>query len=470
MITFVMVFLPKNSKARFILTFASNRCQYIIYKYTQKTTKSAYCQYYAICAIVAVLKKETHTVWDVVVVGGGPAGMLAAGRAGERGKKVLLLEKNTALGKKLLITGGGRCNVTNNKTNTREMLAKYKGNDKFLFSAFSQFDVTDTLEFFNARGMATKEENEGRIFPVSNSAQTVFDVLYKYMQEGKVSIQKSSTVSGITVNKDGGLIVKTKSGNDIYTTSCIVATGGLSRPETGSTGEGFNWLKKLGHRVNDTNVALVPIALTNDWVKKISGLTLPEIKLTTFQNNQKQEAYKGKLLFTHTGISGPTVLNMSKDVGELLKYGEVTISLDMFPSVDAGTLKQRMQSILVEESNKKLKNVLGQFIPSPLVPIIFKLSDIDGETFCHSVSSEDRVKLIKHIKDIQLPVKGLLGKDKAVVSSGGVVLTEVDFKTMQSRLVPNLFLVGDILDIDRPSGGYSLQLCWTTGYVAGNNA
>ncbi|MDQ5954333.1 MAG: hypothetical protein QG583_261 [Patescibacteria group bacterium] len=419
---------------------------------------------------MALLKKETHTVWDVVVVGGGPAGMVAAGRAGERGKKVLLLEKNTVLGKKLLITGGGRCNVTNNKTNTREMLAKYKGNDKFLFSAFSQFDVTDTLEFFNKRGMATKEENEGRIFPVSDSAQTVFDVLYKYMQEGKVTIQKSSTVSGITMDKeDGGLIIKTKSGNDIYTKSCILATGGLSRPETGSTGEGFVWLKKLGHAVKEDTGALVPITLSDVWVKKISGLTLPEIKLTTFQNNQKQESYKGKLLFTHTGISGPTVLNMSKDVGELLKYGEVTISLDMFPSVDTGTLKQRMQSILVEESNKKLKNVLGQFIPSPLVSIVLKLADIDGETSCHSVSSEDRVKLIKNIKDIKLSVKGLLGKDKAIVSSGGVTLTEVDFKTMQSRLVPNLFLIGDVLDIDRPSGGYSLQLCWTTGYVAGSN-
>ncbi len=419
---------------------------------------------------MALLKKETHTVWDVVVVGGGPAGMMTAGRAAERGKKVLLLEKNTALGKKLLITGGGRCNVTNNKTNTREMLAKYKGNDKFLFSAFSQFDVTNTLEFFNKRGMKTKEENEGRIFPVSDSAQTVFDVLYTYMQEGKVTIQKSSVVSGISKNKeDDGFIIKTKSGNDIHAKACVIATGGLSRPETGSTGEGFNWLKKFGHTVKEDTGALVPIALSDEWVKKISGLTLPEIKLTTFQNNQKQENYKGKLLFTHTGISGPTVLNMSKDIGELLKYGEVIISLDMFPSVDAGTLKQRLQSVLVEESNKKLKNVLGLFIPSPLVSIVLKLASIDGETFCHSVSSEDRVTLTKQIKDIKLHVKGLLGKEKAIILSGGVLLTEVDFKTMQSRLVPNLFLIGDVLDIDRPSGGYSLQLCWTTGFVAGNN-
>ncbi len=412
-----------------------------------------------------------HTMWDVVVIGGGPAGMMAAGRASSFGKRVLLLEKNTNLGKKLLITGGGRCNLTNNKTNTREMLANYKGNDKFLFSAFSQFNVNDTLTFFNDRGMETKEENDGRIFPVSNSSQTVFDILYKYMQEGKVEIRKSSIVGGISLEKNGdGIIIKTKSGNDIYTKACIVATGGLSRPDTGSTGEGFAWLKKLGHTINDNDVALVPVALTDTWIKKLSGLTLDEIKLTTFQNEQKQESYKGKLLFTHTGISGPMVLNMSRDIGELLKYGEVSITLDLFPGLDSNTLKQRLQVLLVTESNKKIKNVLKQFIPSPLVPIILEKTEIDGQTFCHSLSSENRVKIIKQMKEIKMSVKGLLGKDKAIVSSGGVLLTEVDFKTMQSRIIPNLYLVGDVLDIDRPSGGYSLQLCWTTGYIAGSNA
>ncbi|MFA6608674.1 MAG: NAD(P)/FAD-dependent oxidoreductase [Candidatus Paceibacterota bacterium] len=409
-------------------------------------------------------------IWDVIVVGGGPAGMMAAGRASSRGKKVLLLEKNPDLGKKLLITGGGRCNVTNNKTNTREMLSKYKGNDQFLFSAFSQFDVSDTLSFFNKRGMPTKEENEGRIFPVSNSSQSVFDVMYSYMKEGGVEIHKSCTVSSISISKeDGGVVIQTKSGNKLYSKSCILATGGTSRPETGSTGEGFTWLKKLGHKIIENNVALVPVALTDIWVKKISGLTLDEVKLTTFLNNQKQETQKGKLLFTHFGISGPTVLNMSKDIGELLKYGDVTIMLDLFPTKDNGALRQALQNILVEESNKKLKNVLGQLIPSALVSVILKLASIDGETFCHSVSSEDRVKLTKQIKEIPLHVKGLLGKEKAIVSSGGVDLTEVDFKTMQSRIVPNVYIVGDVLNVDRPSGGYSLQLCWTTGYVAGDN-
>lgn len=415
---------------------------------------------------------SSQKVWDVIVIGGGASGMMAAGTAAKNGKKVLVLEKNDGLGKKLLITGGGRCNVTNNKTNTRDMLTKYKGNDQFLFSAFSQFNVADTILFFTSRGIELKEENEGRMFPISNSAQTIYDTLYAYMKENSVTIQKSSTVAGITLDKNTGhILIRTKSGNTFESLSCIVATGGTSRPETGSTGEGFIWLKKLGHTITTSDAALVPIALTNTWVKKVSGLTLTDIKLTTFQGPAekmvKQESYKGKLLFTHVGISGPTVLNMSKDVGELLKYGEVNILLDLFPSLDISTLKNRLQSILVEESNKKIKNVLGQLIPSTLVATILELTSIDGQTFCHSVRSEDRVKLVNMIKAIPLYVKGLLGKDKAVVSSGGVALTEVDFKTMQSKIVPNLYLIGDTLNIDRPSGGYSLQLCWTTGHVAG---
>ncbi len=411
------------------------------------------------------------TLWDVVVIGGGASGMMAAGTAGEAGKSVLLLEKNPELGKKLLITGGGRCNVTNNKTDDRAMLAKYKGNDQFLFSTFSQWNVASTLAFFNGRGMETKEENEGRIFPVSNSAQSVFDVLYEYMKAGKVQIHKSTTVAGITKEKDGETFsILTKSGNKIFAKKVIVATGGTSRPETGSTGEGFQWLKKLHHTIVENNAALVPIALTDTWVKKVSGVTLTDIKLTTFQNNKKQEAYKGKLLFTHVGISGPTVLNMSKDVGELLKYGEVVITLDLFPAKDEGKLKTELQNILVEESNRKIKNVLSMLIPSSLVTHILKLAEIDGDTFCHSVRSEERVKLIETIKAIPFHVKELLGKDKAIVSSGGVPLTEVDTKTMESRIVPGLFLTGDVLHIDRPSGGYSLQLCWTTGHVAGKNA
>ncbi|MFH0795761.1 MAG: aminoacetone oxidase family FAD-binding enzyme [Candidatus Omnitrophota bacterium] len=415
--------------------------------------------------------KTDNLLWDVVVIGGGPAGMMAAGRAAELERSVLLLEKNPTPGKKLLITGGRRCNITNNKTEIRTILAKYKENGKFLFSAFSQFGVEDTLNFFNRRGMATKEETEGRVFPVSNKAQSVWDVLTRYMKKGGVQIQTNTSVTGLAVDTATRHIrIQLKNKTGITAKSCIVATGGTARPETGSTGEGFGWLKKFGHTIIDNNFALVPIALKDAWAKKIGGVTLDDIKLTTFQNGEKQEVQKGKLLFTHFGISGPTVLNMSKKIGELMQYGEVIIVLDLFPGLDHGAFKQQIQTLLIAESNKKLKNTLSKLIPSALVSAILELADINSETANHSVSHNDRLKLVTCIKAIPLHVTGLLGADKAVVSSGGVALEEVNFKTMQSRLVPNLYIVGDVLNIDRPSGGYSLQLCWTTGFVAGSNS
>lgn len=417
-------------------------------------------------------------MYDVVVVGGGPAGMMAAGRAAERGRRVLLLEKNPKSGKKLLITGGGRCNVTNNTPDIRTMLAKYKESDKFLFSAFAQFGVTETLTFFNERGMKIKEEAEGRMFPVSNTAQSVWNVLTEYMKKGGVKIRTKAEVKGIMVDKSTKEIMLTLADKSlIRARACIVATGGTSRPETGSTGEGFEWLKSLGHTIIQSDVSLVPIALKDSWTKKLAGVTLKDIKLTTFKNGVKQKIYKGKLLFTHVGVSGPTVLNMSRDVGELMggvegsEYTreEIVIMLDLFPTLDSGALREKLQALLIEQSNKKIKNALSPLIPSALVDSLLSLAKINGETPNHSIRSEERKALLSLLKAVPLHVRGLLGKDKAVVSSGGVSLHEVNFKTMQSRLIPSLYVIGDVLNIDRPSGGYSLQLCWTTGYVAGNS-
>ena len=420
--------------------------------------------------MMANKQSDNVTRWDVVVIGGGPAGMISAGRAAERGRSVLLLEKNATLGKKLLITGGGRCNFTNAAPEIRTLLAKYKGNDKFLFSAFSQFGVEESLSFFHTRGMATKVEAEGRVFPVSNSAQSVLDVLTAYLQQGGVKVQTSAAVSGLAVDAPAGHIrIKLKDRSELQTASCIVATGGISRPETGSTGDGYAWLKKLGHTIIKNDVALVPVALRDAWAKKLGGVTLQNCKITTFLDQQKQEVHKGKLLFTHFGISGPTVLNMSKHIGELLRYGDVRIVLDLFPSQDHAQLRQELQTHLVLESNRKLKNSLGKLIPAALVSPLLELAGIDGETANHSVRSVDRRGIVTLLKAIPLQVIGLMGTDRAVVSSGGVALPEVNFKTMQSRIVSNLYLVGDVLNIDRPSGGYSLQLCWTTGFVAGNS-
>ncbi|MEK7576720.1 MAG: aminoacetone oxidase family FAD-binding enzyme [Patescibacteria group bacterium] len=410
------------------------------------------------------------TVWDVVVIGGGPAGMIAAGRAAERGRRVLLLEKNPTLGKKLLITGGGRCNITNNKLDVREMLAKYKESGKYLFSAFTQFGVKETIEFFNGQGLTLKEEAEGRMFPASNKARSVWDALVLYMRKGGVRIRTNAEVVGITHEKSSGQMLITLADTlEVRAQSCVIACGGISRPLTGSTGDGFRWLKRMGHTIAKNNLALVPIRLKDPWIKKLAGVALSNIKLTTYESGVKQASYKGKLLFTHVGMSGPAVLNMSRDVGELLHGGEVVIMLDVFPAFDIGALREKLKILLIDQSNKKIKNVLSSLIPSALVDPALKMTGINADTPCHSVRSEERKKLVDVLKSIPLHVSGLLGEDKAVVSSGGVMLNQVNFKTMQSRIVPQLFLAGDMLNINRQSGGYSLQICWTTGYIAGSN-
>ncbi len=409
-------------------------------------------------------------MFDVAVIGGGPAGMIAAGRAAELGAKVILIEKNKRLGEKLLITGGGRCNVLNGETDMRKLLSKYGENDKFLFSAFSQFGSREALDFFHSHNMPTIEEAGKRVFPETQKSSSVWNVMIEYMRTHNVLVRSNSPVVKFTRNNGKIEAVVLKNGEEIKANSFILATGGKSRPETGSTGDGFLWLKDLGHTVINPVPALVPVTVKDAWVKSLMGVSVSPVKVTVLQNNIKQEVKKGKILFTHFGLSGPTILNMSLGISELLKFGEVTISLDIFPAHDHSAMNTLLQELFREHSNKKIKNSLGKIIPSALLPVIFLLLNINSDTFCRSITREQRLSLITLLKGIPIKVKGLLGAEKAIITSGGVSLDEVDFKTMRSRIYRNLYLVGDILNIDRPSGGYSLQLCWTTGYVAGSSA
>ena len=415
-------------------------------------------------------------IFDVVIIGGGPAGMIAAGRAAELGARVVLIEKNATLGNKLLMSGGGRCNVLNAEFDTRKFLDRFKGDGKFLFSTFSQFGVKETLDFFHKAGMETKVENERRVFPISDRSQSVLDVLTSYMKKGGVTVMVNAPVADI-ISEDKKISgINLKDGKIIHAKSVIIATGGTSHPETGSTGDAYAWLKKIGHTIVTPTPSLVPISVKDKWVKELSGLTLPDVKVKVVLDGVKQDiaaskfTKKGKILFTHQGLSGPMILNMSKDIGEILRYGEVALSLDILPTYDHAKLNLKLQEIFKKNDKKKFKNSLGELLPVAMAQAVVELSGIDPEIICNAVSREERLKLIGLLKAIPVRVDKLLGADKAIVSSGGVVLDEVDFKTMRSRLFSNLYLVGDILNIDRPSGGFSLQICWTTGYVAGTHA
>ena len=416
------------------------------------------------------MNKPTQSIYDLAVIGGGPSGMMAAGTAASHGLSVILIEKNDSLGKKLLITGGGRCNLTNAEFDNKKFLSKFKDDSKFLFSPFSKFSVKDTLNFFNGCGMKTKVEVGNRVFPMSNSSKSVFDVMVNYLKENKVTILTSSPIISLGTEKDKVTQINLKDKTTIKARSYILATGGKSHKETGSTGDGFKWLEKIGHTIIEQGASLVPIKAYDTWVHSLSGLSLENIKLTTYLDNKKQNKFIGKILFTHFGLSGPMILNMSKEISELLKYGEVEIELDLMPKVDLGTLDKNLQEVLKNNQNKKIKNSLSEIVHPRLAPIILDISKIEKDKPVNILTKSERLLLVRLIKGLKIKIIGLMGEEKAIITSGGLDLKEVDFKSMSSIKYPNLFVVGDILNIDRPSGGYSLQLCWTTGFVAGESA
>ncbi|MFA6158396.1 MAG: aminoacetone oxidase family FAD-binding enzyme [Candidatus Paceibacterota bacterium] len=416
------------------------------------------------------LKKDQY---DVIVIGGGPAGMMAAGRAAELGADVLLIEKNEELGRKLLITGGGRCNVTNAEPDTRSFLDKLRGKGKFLFSAFAQHEVKDTLAFFHENGMKTIEEEEGRVFPASNTARSVYDALLKNMKDKKVEVMTGLPVNDIHAY-DGKVVGVNTDKGTIKAKAYILSTGGVSHPETGSTGEGLEWLRKMGHTINKTEAALVPIKIREQWVKDLSGVSHQHVKFTLMQDDKRGASRIGRMVFAHFGVSGPLALNFSQNVREAEQKAapgtKIEISIDLFPDFDAQALDKRVQEVFGANQNKVLRNGVRELLTPALAPTIIGLAKIDPEKEVNVVSREERLNLVKTMKDLRMTPGGFLDTDESIVASGGVALEEIDFRTMQSKVASNLYLVGDLLDIERPSGGYSLQLCWTTGWVAGTDA
>lgn len=409
--------------------------------------------------------------FDVIVVGGGAAGMMAAGRVAERGKKVLLLEKNKELGEKLKITGGGRCNITNAEFDERALLKNYGKTEQFLYSAFSKFGVKETFSFFESKGLPLVVQARKRAFPQTERALDVYNVLVKYIREGKVQVKTNSPVTRVVA--ESNKITSVICGKQAYKAkSFIFATGGVSHPETGSTGDGFPWLAQLGHTVLAPTPTIVPLAVHEQWVKELAGVSLSFMKITFFVNEKKQFLEIGKILFTHFGISGPLILNIAYKVSDLLHEGVVTAQIDAFPDTNLGSLERRIIAVFDANKNKMLKNVFQDIAPEGTSQSILSLlkGSVDPEKKVHSVTKEERKSIVRLLKALPLTITGLMGYDRAVIADGGVPLAEIDMRTMRSKKIENLFIVGDLLNINRPSGGYSLQLCWTTGYLAGSNA
>ncbi len=408
--------------------------------------------------------------YDAIVVGGGSSGLMSAVCASKNGARVMLLEKNANLGEKLKISGGGRCNITNNTADIHKFLSNYGENAKYLYSAFSQFSMKDTFDYFETRGLPLVTQARNRAFPHTERALDVYKVFERELKELGVMVKTNSPVKKIL--KEGNHITGVIVDGVTYTaTDYIFATGGVSHPKTGSTGDGFKWLTDLGHTVHKPTPSIVPLKVLEPWVADVSGVSLSFMKITFFVDGKKAFSKIGKILFTHFGLSSPLILNCSKMVGDLLPTGEVTAVIDMYPDTDIGSLDKQLVKIFDNHKNKTFKNIIKEVTPEGMHAVILDqlLGKIDINTKVHSITKEERRIIVDLLKGLTLTITGLMGFDRAVIADGGVPLKEIDTKTMRSLMIDNLFITGDLLHVNRPSGGYSLQLCWTTGYVVGQH-
>ncbi len=404
--------------------------------------------------------------YDLVIIGGGPSGLMAALQATEAGAKVLLLEKNYRLGVKLLVTGGGRCNITNNIPDYHLLAQNFDEGAKFLLSTFSRFGVLETMAFFESRGLKLKTENDNKVFPASDKGADILKVFIEGIKDGGGKIRTNSIVSDLEIVDQKIIKLILDGGEEILADNFLIATGGLSYPATGSSGDGLKWLKKIGHHVINTRPALAPLIVSEEFVKNLEGLSLENVVLNLYCENKKIAQEKGSVIFTARGLSGPAALNISRyvDFGSSKNWRlEVDLQLDFSKE----ELDKKLISLFAT-SNKFLKNNLENLLPTRLAETILLLSKINPERAANSLSRAERQILVETIKSFQLNVLRVEGYDRAMVTVGGVDLKEINPKTMRSKLISNLFLAGEILNIAGPTGGYNLQAAWSTGFAVGN--
>lgn len=402
----------------------------------------------------------------VVVIGGGAAGMIAAGRAASLGSDTLLLEKNNILGKKLLITGKGRCNITNSG-NIRELIENIPGNGKFLYSAFNYFSNKDLIKLLESLGLKVKYERGKRVFPITDRSKDVVNTLISYLKKNNVKVLTNKKAEKIKISNGKILGVETSQGEFFKTDSIIIATGGMSYPATGSTGDGYRMAKELGHTIIPLKPSLVPLTTKENWVKNVQGLTLKNVKVSAFRNNHKISEEFGEMLFTHFGVSGPVILTMSRDIVQGIS-DKIKISIDLKPALNESKLDTRLQRDFKEFDKRMFKNSLTKLLPKSLIPIVIKLSDIPPNKKINQITKQERLKLIRILKGLELNINGYRPIEEAIVTSGGVSVKEINPKTMESKLIKGLFFAGEVIDVDGLTGGFNLQAAFSTGFVAGS--
>ncbi|HLR34392.1 MAG TPA: NAD(P)/FAD-dependent oxidoreductase [Tissierellales bacterium] len=402
----------------------------------------------------------------VAIIGGGPAGMISAGYAAARNKDVTLFEKNEKLGKKLYITGKGRCNITNNSP-IEDFFDNVVTNREFLYSAFYSFSNYNIIELLEEYGLQSKVERGNRVFPSTDKSSDVINTLKLFLKDKKANIVLNSNV--VSVNSKGnGFIVTLDSEDEYYFNKIILATGGQSYPFTGSTGDGYKFAKNFGHTIESIRPGLIPIELKDKWLSSLQGLTLKNVTLSAKKDNKVIYDEFGEMIFTHFGISGPIVLSLSS---YLNKYSlrEISLYLDLKPALTNEKLEKRILRDFDIYKNKYIENGLVDLLPKKMIPIILNNAGIDGNKFIHQVTKKERYELVKTIKNFPLNTLGFRPIKEAIVTSGGVSTLEINSSTMESKLKKGLFFSGEIIDVDALTGGYNLQIAYSTGYLAGNN-